>query len=127
MKRYSLNKKDETYQVIVTRGDKEIGKLIVRLLSPEMDFLILNVNDNRHVLLRSDESVALSHKDIICMEEIQTNLGDKSGIQLRINGHKLNQGEKQELARICNSHRNQINIQKGPILLGKIYIDMEIN
>ncbi|MBW1912280.1 MAG: hypothetical protein JRI43_03735 [Deltaproteobacteria bacterium] len=125
MKRYSLNKKGESYPIIVTRGEDTIGRLTVRLVPPKLDYLVLRVNDNRHVLLRHEESVSLSMKDSICMEEIQTNLYNKSGIYLNINGHKIKSGELRGLRELCDSRHNQFNIRKGSLALGRIFIDTE--
>jgi hypothetical protein len=121
MKRYSVYKNDEYYPIIVSRNDKEIGRLTIKLLPPKMNYLVLKVNDNRHVLLRPEDSVSLSIRDEICMEEIHTNLYNASGIYLSVNGHKMGMGELKGLNDLCTSSVNQINVQKGRLLLGSIF------
>ncbi|MDB9823071.1 M14/M99 family metallopeptidase [Deltaproteobacteria bacterium] len=127
IKRYSINKNGEYYPIIVFKGDNEIGKMIVKLAPPKMNYLVLRINENRHALLRTEDSISLSLKDRICMEEIDTSLFTNSGIHLSINGKKLGLGELRELRDLCTSQRNQLNIQKGSLLLGKIFINMEEN
>lgn len=125
MKRYSIDKKGEAYPVIVSRDDHPIGKLIVKLIPPKLNFLVLKVNDHRHILLRPEDSVSLSLQDAICMEEIQTNLFDNRKIHLSVNGHKFGPGESMELNELCTLRRNQVNVQMGPLLLGRVFINMD--
>ena len=127
IERYSLHKKGNSYEIVVSQGDQILGRMVVRLTPPGMDYLVLKVNSNRHLFLRSGDTVSLSRNDRICMEEIQTNLYSKKGIYLSINGHKMKQGEKKELRTLCASlkdTRHQVRIKKGPLLLGRIFIHM---
>ena len=107
---------------MVSRKDDILGRLIVRLVPPRMDYLVLRVNDHRHILLRPEDNVSLSMRDKICMEEIQTNLYNKSGIHLNINGHKVGSGEWRQLNDLCDSTKNQLNVRKGNLVLGRIFI-----
>jgi hypothetical protein len=127
MENYSINKKGECYPIIVSKGDKKLGSLTVKLIPPLVHYMILKVNDDRHVLLRPEDSVSLSFEDKISMEEIQTNLYNKSGIHLTINGHKVGFEDLLDLRDLCNCGLNQLNILKGPLALGKIFINAEIN
>jgi hypothetical protein len=123
--RYSINKNGVSYPIIVSREDHKIGELIVKLIPPKMDYLVLKVNDKRHVLLRSEDSISLSRRDKIRMEEIHTNLYSKSGIHLSINGHKVGLGELRGLKELCPSKRNQLDVQRGDLQLGRIFINMD--
>lgn len=125
MKRYSIDKKGRSYPVIVSRDDRTIGKLIVELIPPKLHFLVLKVNDHRHILLRPDDSISLSIQDVIRMEEIQTNLCDNRDVHLSINGHTFGPGESRELNELCTSRHNQVNIRMGPLLLGKVFINTD--
>jgi hypothetical protein len=89
-----------------------------------MNYLILKVNDNRHVLLRPEDSVSLSIHDKISMEEIHTNLYNTSGIYLSVNGNRMGLGELRDLDTLCSLPLNQINIQKGHLLLGSIFFQV---
>lgn len=124
IKRYSLYKRGEFYQIIVSSKDDIIGRLIVRLVPPRMDYLVLRVNDHRHILLRPEDHVSLSMKDKITMEEIQTNLYSQSGIHLSINGHKVRSGQLRTLNELCYSKKNQFDVRKGNLMLGRIFINM---
>ena len=125
MKRYSLDKKGDSYPVIVSRDDQDIGKITVKLVPPALNFLVLKVNSHRHVLLRPEDSVSLSLRDKICMEEIQTNHSDKRGIHLSVNGYEVGIGESKELKEICTAKHNELDIRKGPVLFGKVYINVD--
>ena len=127
MKRWSVNKHGERYEMVATRDERTVAKATLRLTRPKMDYLLLRVNSHKRVLLRSDEAVSLSPDDEICFEDIHTNLHSISGVHLSINGHKLNPGEAFTLKEVCppsESSPQQVKIQKGPLLLGKIVIEM---
>ncbi|MBN1102730.1 MAG: hypothetical protein JXL84_04860 [Deltaproteobacteria bacterium] len=128
MERYSLDKKGESYEVVASRADEVLGRMIVRLLPPRMDYLVLRVNDQKHLLLRPENKVTLSIKDRICLEEVQTNLGGKTEIHLSINGHKVKQGETRVLQDLCGrggGASHQVAVEKGPIRLGRVFIAAE--
>jgi len=130
MKRYSLHKKGEFYEIIASQKGNVLGRIIVRLVPPKMEHLILKVNNNKHHFLRSEETISLSLKDKIYLEEVRTNLYSKKGIHLYINGHKIEPGEEIELKELCTSPghvNNQARIKKGPLVLGRIFIDMDGN
>ena len=123
LRRYSLHGKGELYRIIASRDDDIIGQIKIRFASPRLDYLVLRVNDHRHVLLRSEDIVSLALQDKICLEEIQTNLFNKSGIHLNINGHRVRQGELWSLKELCVSTNNQFDIRKGPLVLGRVFIN----
>ncbi len=127
MKRWSLYKKDEYYEIVVTRGKTKLGRLVVKLKPPKMDYLILKVNNNKHIFLRPEEKISLSEKDQISLEEIQTNLYSNKGIHLSINGHKLRQGDVRKLNDLGPAKQylhHQVKVKKGRLVLGKIFIEM---
>ena len=127
IKRYSLHKKGEFYTVIASKGDNIIGRMLIRLTPPRMDYLILKVNNHKHVYLRPGDAVSLSKKDKICLQEVQTNLYNKGGIHLSINGHKIKPGEIRQLKELCGASgylKHQAKVTKGPLVLGRVFINM---
>ena len=127
MNRYSLNKKDEYYEIVVTQGKDNLGRLLVKLIPPKIDYLVLKVNSDRHIFLRPEEKVSLSEKDQISLEEIQTNLYNKEDIHLSINGYELKKGDVRKLDDLGPSEgymHHQVKLKKGPLVLGKIFIEM---
>ena len=86
-----------------------------------------SVNYHRHVFLRPEDSVSLSLNDKISMVEMNTNLDDKSGIYLSVNGYKVGPNDPTGLNKLCTSQHNQFNIQKGPHMLGRVFINVEEN
>jgi hypothetical protein len=126
--RYSLGKKGELYEIIASEGDRILGRMVVRLAPPKMDYLILNVNDHRHVYLRPEDTLTLAMEDRISLEEIQTNLYSDSEIRLKINGHSLKPGQVGDLGTLCPSEvnrNNPIQVMSGPLLLGKVFVRTE--
>ena len=124
IKRYSLDNKGEIYQIIASQQDHILGRLLVRIAPPRLHYLILKVNDHRHILLRSEEKVSLSRDDKICLEEIQTNFYSNSDIHLSINGQKIKPGEVKRLAKLCASKNNRVEVKRGPLAVGRIFINM---
>ena len=127
MKRYSLHKKGKAYEIVATRGDHILGRLVVRLTPPGMDYIVLKINDHRHIFLRPEDTVSLSRDDKIGLEAIQTNLYSKKGIHLNINGNKIKPGDMRELRKLNPSqgHLNQqVQIKKGSLVLGRIFLRM---
>jgi hypothetical protein len=127
IKGYSINKDGEYYPIIVSRNDKEIARLIIKIIPPKMHYIVLKVNDNRRLLLRSEDSISLSPKDNMSLEEIYTNLYSQYDIHLSINGHKIGLNELWDLKDLCTSEHNQLNIQQGSLILGRIFINMDAN
>jgi len=125
MNRYSINKKGELFRVLVSRGEDKIGELFVKLTPPEWEYLVMRINDDRHVLLRPDESISLSQHDRLFMEEIRTNLYNNSDIHLRINGNRIRLGELKGLDELCSDKENQFNVHRGSLELGGGFINME--
>jgi hypothetical protein len=127
IKRYSLQKKGKLYPIITSKGDNIIGRMVIRLTPPRLDYLILKINNHKHVYLRPEDAVSLSKKDKICLQEVQTNLYNKRGIHLNINGHKIKPGEIRDLKELCGASgylKHQAKVSKGPLVLGRVFITM---
>ena len=127
IKRYSLRKKGELYTIIASKGDNILGRMKIRLTPPRMDYLVLKINDSKHIYLRPEEVVSLSKKDKICVQEVKTNLYNKTDIHLSINGHKIKPGEIRELRELCGTSaylKHQAKVSNGPLVLGRVFINM---
>jgi len=126
IKRYSLKDRGESYEIIVSNDDQLLGRAVVKLAPPKMDYLILRVNRHKHLFLRPEESVSLSREDVICLEGIQTNLYNYQDVRLHVNGHKIKHGESRKLLDLCpNASRQKATVQKGPLVLGSISLNMQ--
>jgi hypothetical protein len=124
---YSLNKKGELYEIVATLHEEVLGKMNIKLSPPRLDYLIFKINDQRHLYLKPNDRISLSGEDDILLEEIQTNLFDKKGIHLSINGQEIGLGQRRKIKALCTSSKNsdyQIRVVKGPIVLGSIFISM---
>ncbi|MBN1832163.1 MAG: hypothetical protein JW896_08630 [Deltaproteobacteria bacterium] len=126
--RYSLGKKGELYEIIASEGDRVLGRMIVRLVPPKMDYMVLKIDDHRHVCLRSEDMVSLSMDNRICLEEIETNLYSENDICLKINEHLLKPGEVRELRALCDlegDSRYPVQVKKGSLVLGQVFIQTD--
>lgn len=128
LKRYSLHKKGESYEIIASQGDRVMARIVLKLRPPRMDYIILRINNHRHLFLRSEDAVSLNMDDEICVEEIQTNLYSNKGVHLSINGHKIKPGDIRKLDALYSAQgysNHQVQVKKGPLVLGKVFIHMD--
>ena len=126
--RYSLGKKGKLFEIIASEDDRILGRMVVRLVPPQMDYLVLKVDDHRHVYLRSEDTVSLSMENRICLEEIKTNLYSEKGIRMKINEHLLKPGEMRELRALCALEEHSsypLQVKKGALVLGQVFIRMD--
>jgi len=127
MGRYALNKKGNLYEVLVTRNvDEEvIGRLLVRLLPPELSFLLLRLDGGRIVGLRPGDNLSLAGVEAICLEDVRTNLFREDRVCLRVNGHTLRRGEKVSVAKLRGNRRDlgkAAVVRNGSSVLGEVYL-----
>lgn len=126
LERYATGDRGNNYQIVVNKDDKEIGNLNIRLVQPEMEYLVLKIDDKRHVLLRADESISLSPGNNILLEAIETNLFNNDGVHLNINGHRVKIGEAGVAGELCRSSRNVVNIRKGKLHIASVIVDLKM-
>lgn len=127
MTRYSLNNQGRIYEILASRGEAVLGRILVELAPPKLDHLVLGVNGHEHVLLKPGEAIALSPEDTLSLEEIRTNLHSQKGIHLHIGGHRVGPGEKVRLGELPGdqgSPRRPMDARKGPLLLGRFFVDL---
>ena len=127
MERFSLDGKGEAYEIVVTHGDTLLGRGVVKLASPKVDFLVLRVNGHGQHILRPKSALAVSREDTICVEEIRTNLSSNDEIRLRINGQTLLPGEERsvrELYPAAKTSDSQLKVEKGSLVLGMITLNV---
>jgi hypothetical protein len=124
--RYSLKDRGRFYEIIVSKDDHLLGRAVVKLDPPKMDFIILGVNSHKHLYLRPEESVSLSREDVITLMTIQTNLHSYEGLHLRVNGHRIKPGESKKMRELFSSSkasRHEATVRKGPLVLGSIFLN----
>ncbi len=124
LERYSTGEEGNIYQVVVTMDEKEIGNLNIRLMEPEMEYLIFKIDKDRHVLLRPDESVSLSPGDRVLLEAVDTNLFNNDGVYLEINGHRIRPGEAGVAGELCKAGRNEVNVKRGGLHISRIIVNL---
>jgi hypothetical protein len=127
MERFSLDGKGEAYEILVSQGDTTLGRAIVKLTSPKMDFLVLRVNSHGHHILKPKSALSVSREDTICVEEIWTNLSSIDGISLKINGHTVLPGEERSIKALYPAAKSSdpyLKVEKGSLVLGMITLNV---
>ena len=127
MERFSLDGKGEAYEIVVNQGETLLGRGIVKLASPKMDFLVLRVNSHGLHILKPKAALSVSREDTICIEEIRTNLPNSDGISLKINGQTVLPGEEKavrELYPATKPSDPQLKVEKGSLVLGMITLNV---
>jgi hypothetical protein len=123
MNRYSLNGRGSSYEILVSEGEAVLGRAVVRLSPPKVNYLILRMSRGKYVFVKPEDTVSLSLEDKICIEDVRTNLYDTRRISLNINGRSLKSGEEipvRELFPSTESLPQTAKIEQGQLLLGKI-------
>ena len=127
MERFSLDGKGEAYEIVVNQGETLLGRGIVKLTSPKVDFLVLRVNGHGLHILKPKAALSVSREDTICIEEIRTNLPNSDGISLKINGQTVLPGEEKavrELYPATKPSDPQLKVEKGSLVLGMITLNV---
>jgi hypothetical protein len=127
MERFSLDGKGEAYEIVVTQGETLLGRCIVRLASPKVEFLVLRVNGHGLHILKPKPAFSLSREDTICIEEIRTNLSSTDGVSMKINGQTVLLGEVKavkELYPAARTSDTQLKVEKGSLVLGMVTLNV---
>jgi hypothetical protein len=127
MERFSLDGKGEAYEIVVNQGETILGRSIVKLDPPKVEYLVLRVNGHGQHILKPKSGFSVSREDTICVEEIHTNLPSSDGISLNINGQTLLPGEERivkELYPGAKGSDPQIKVEKGSLVLGMITLNV---
>ena len=127
MERFSLDGKGEAYEIVVNQGETLLGRGIVKLASPKLEFLVLRVNGHGHQLLKPKSAFSVSREDTICIEEIRTNLSSNDGISMKINGQPVLPGEEKTIKELYPTARTsdpQLKVEKGSLMLGMITLNV---
>ncbi len=78
--RYSKNGAGKQYMIVVTNKDKPIGKLYVDLKEPELNYVVLRVNDDKKCLEPGD-SISAKSDSSIKLFDIKTNIYKNLGLK----------------------------------------------
>jgi hypothetical protein len=127
MERFSLDGKGEAYEIVVTQGETLLGRGIVRLASPKVEFVVLQVNGHGHHILKAKSVFSVSREDTICIEEVRTNLSSSDGLSLKINGQTVLPGEVKavkDLSLASKASDTQLKVEKGSLVLGMIPLNV---
>jgi hypothetical protein len=127
LERFSLDGKGESYEIVVNQGEMLLGRCVIRLTSPKVDFLVLRVNGHGLHVLKPKSALSVSREDTICVEEIRTNLPSSDGVSLKINGQTVLPGEVKtvkELYPAAKASDTLLKVEKGSLVLGMITLNV---
>jgi hypothetical protein len=127
MERFSLDGKGESYEIVVNQGEALLGRCVIRLISPKVDFLVLRVNGHGLHVLKPKSALSVSREDTICVEEIRTNLPSSDGVSLKINGQTVLPGEEKTVKELYPATKTpdpQLKVEKGALVLGMITLNV---
>lgn len=129
MRRYSLDKKGKVYEIVASQGTHILARFYVSLSPASFDYLILNVNDRSHMVLRPGDTLPISARDEICLDDVKTNLHGEKGFHLSIDGYELRAREKQGIGRFfrgpADKNKYEALVKKNRIVLGKINFSLQ--
>jgi hypothetical protein len=129
MKRYSLDKKGETYGIEASNGLHVLARFYVSLSPASFDYLILNVNDHSRMVLKPGDTLPISARDEICLDDVRTNLHGENGFHLTIEGYEFRAREKQSIGKFfrdpAKKNKYEALVKKDRIVLGKINFSLE--
>jgi hypothetical protein len=134
-KRYSLGGKGEKYQVIVTHDETVLGRLIVAVEEPKLDYVILQVNGGLKHCLYPGDSLEIDPKDTISILDIKTNIPANSGVKAFLTGARTKVSLFSKAAAVPrklsadqieqNGSRYKIDVERERTVFGSIQLDFE--
>jgi hypothetical protein len=129
MRRYSLEKKGEKYGIEASNGRHILARFYVSLIPASFDYLILNINEHSRMVLKPGDTVPISARDEICLDDVRTNLHGKNGFHLNIEGYELRAREKHIIGNLFRNpgekNKYEALVKKDRIVLGKISFSLE--
>ncbi|MBW1700521.1 MAG: hypothetical protein JRJ50_00125 [Deltaproteobacteria bacterium] len=115
--------------VVASQGTHILARFYVSLSPASFDYLILNVNDRSHMVLRPGDTLPISARDEICLDDVKTNLHGEKGFHLSIDGYELRAREKQSIGRFfrgpADKNKYEALVKKNRIVLGKINFSLQ--
>ena len=121
--RYSLHGQNNVYRIVVSKGKEVLGKMLIRITEPSLEYLILKIN-NQTYAVKNRESVCASLNDYLTVETIKSNINEESEISIRVNGDPLIPGRAKRIRDIAGANVNtlRLDLTRKKIPLGEIYI-----
>ncbi|MBW2000181.1 MAG: hypothetical protein JRJ29_19755 [Deltaproteobacteria bacterium] len=128
MKRYSLRKRGESYEILATVKNRVIGRMVLKLSDPRLEFIVFRVNGHHRLFVGPEDTLSLSPRDEVLLERIRTNLPeDSDGIHLSVNGLQWRPGQIKRFWDLCHhpaAKNGPIFVRKGATVIGKLYFLM---
>ncbi len=86
LSRFSLDKKGNSYQIIVSNKNKEAGNLFIELADPYLKYVIIKAGDNHPACFYPGDTVDVEKGKAVKLVDINTNVGGNSGVGAFITG-----------------------------------------
>jgi len=128
--RYSIQKQGKIYPIVVSKDDREIGKLFVQLTAPKLRYVILGQESGPKLCVTPDDRTVIDPGQPIRMLDIHTNVTDNFGIRAFISapGRRKQTISVDEPFLLTGSHdaypedggEYRITIMRGKMTIGTI-------
>ncbi len=121
--RYSLNGQNKAYKIVASQGKEILGIMLVKIAEPSLEYLIIKLNNQTHVL-KDRETICASLNDYLTVEAIKSNIGEENEISIRVNGDLLIPGKARRIRDIAGTNINtvKVDLTRKKLFLGEIYI-----
>jgi len=133
--RYSLDGTGKKYQVVVTHNETVLGRLLLELEEPRLDYVIVQVNSADKRCLYPGDSLALAATDTINVLDIKTNIATNAGVQAYLKGTTTRLALFSETEMVSHridlrdmadrGSRYSIEVEREQAALGSIFLDFE--
>ncbi|MBU0515643.1 MAG: hypothetical protein KJ621_12815 [Proteobacteria bacterium] len=132
-RRFSLRRDRESYAVIATRAGKFVGRILVDLLPPRMDYLVVGLGRRRKMAYANGETVRVHRGDVLKIVAVKTNFTLRGNVRFFV--RSLRSGRMQECPggtiRLRTGRRlrhrgpdYQIVVKRDDIPIGRVYIQL---
>ena len=129
---YAVNTEGTTFQVLVTRLDVAIGKMLVELHDPVLKYIVLRVGGGGRRCLVPGESVNLKRTDSLEIIDFHSNVAEAGGIGAFIEktSKPLPLGTLLPAASLLDRQNGagsslRLDVRRERLLLGSVYLKIQ--
>jgi hypothetical protein len=127
---FSLHRDRESYAVIASRSGRPVGRIVVDLLAPRMDYLVVGLDRRRKMAYANGETVQARRGDVLKIVDVKTNFTRRHGVKiylrrlpggrtLECSGGTIRLGVRKVRPR---GPDYQILVKRDHIPIGRVYI-----
>jgi hypothetical protein len=131
-RRFSLRPGRESYPVVVSRSGRPIGRMVVDVLEPRMDYLVVGLGRRRKMAYANGETVRARRGDVLKIVDVKTNFSLRHGVKIflrRLPGGRTLECPGGTIRLAVRKRRPrgpdyQIVVKRDHIPIGRVYIQL---